>query len=142
MMLELLSTAAAGFQLDGLDAAGGGDLDITGLMAIVLAFATPVVIVIAVLLFRLRAQRMQNEIIAKLAASGQTVPPELLIATCCQRSSLRRGLTMLAVGLAMALVFYLTGQHHAWPWALIPTFIGVARLISWAVEDRPAQSKG
>ncbi|MFT4045218.1 MAG: DUF6249 domain-containing protein [Solimonas sp.] len=142
MMLNLLSSAAATFQIDGLDAVGGGhDLDVTGLVAVILAFVLPAVIVIAVLLFRLRQQRLQNEIIAKLAASGQTVPPELFVAVRCQRSDLNRGLTMIAVGLAMALAFYLTGQQHAWPWALIPLFIGVARLLSWAVEGRNTSPK-
>ena len=140
MMLDVLSSAVASFQIDGLET-GGHDLDVTGLTAVIMAFALPAVIVIAVLLFRLRQQRLQNEIIAKLAASGQTVPPELLVAARDQRSGLSRGLTMLAVGLALALAFYLTGQAHAWPWALIPTFIGIARLISWAVEGRLTQNK-
>ena len=142
MMLNMLSSSAATFQIDGLDTVGGGHpLDVTGLVAVILAFALPAVIVIATLLFRLRQQRLQNEIIAKLAASGQTVPPELFVAARCQRTDLNRGLTMLAVGVGIALAFYLTGQHHSWPWALIPIFIGIARLASWAIEGRSSQNK-
>ncbi|WP_028081348.1 DUF6249 domain-containing protein [Solimonas soli] len=142
-MINMLSSAAATLQvegLDGIDFGAGHGTDVTGIIAVVMAFALPAVIVIAVLLYRLRQQRLQNEIIAKLAASGQSIPPELLV-TRCARSNLSRGLTLLAVGMALALAFYLTGQHHAWPWALIPVFIGIARLLSWAIEERAQGSR-
>lgn len=134
-MLNLLSTGAASFQIDGLDSLNASDLDITGLVAVIMAFALPAVIVITVMIFRLRQQRLQNEIIAKLAAAGQPIPPELFRAMPCRRSNLNRGLVMLAVGLALTLAFYLTG-NHAWPYALIPVFVGVARLLAWMLEDR------
>ncbi|NGY03594.1 DUF6249 domain-containing protein [Solimonas terrae] len=134
-MLNLLSTAAASFQVDGLDSLDAHHLDITGLTTIIMAFALPAVIVITVMIFRLRRQRLQNEIIAKLAAAGQPIPPELFQAMSCRRSNLNRGLVMLSVGVALTLAFYLTG-NHAWPYALIPIFVGVARLVAWAIEDR------
>ncbi|MGH8444994.1 MAG: DUF6249 domain-containing protein [Solimonas sp.] len=136
MSTALIGMAASGFQLDGVDFAAGHGADVTGIIAVVMAFVLPAVIVIAVLLFRLRQQRQQNEIIEKLAAAGQPVPPELFQSLRCSRSSLSRGLTMIAIGIGLLLAFYLTGNHHAWPYALIPLFIGVARLVSWAVEER------
>jgi hypothetical protein len=137
-MLNLLATAAASFPADGLDSIDVNDLDITGLVAIIMAFTLPAVIVLIVTVFRLRQQRLQNEIIAKLAAAGQTIPPELFNVMQRPRSNLNRGLVMLAVGLALTLAFYLTG-NDAWPYALIPVFVGVARLLAWAVEDRRQQ---
>lgn len=137
MPLNLLSTAAASFSIEGLDAGGASTEDITGLVAVIMAFALPAVIVIAVLLFRLRQQRLQNEIIAKLAASGQPVPPELFTLTRLpRRSSLSSGFTLVAVGAALGLAFYLSGNEDAWAWSLIPLFIGVARLAAWAIEER------
>lgn len=137
-MLNLLSDAATSFQIDGLGALSTDPLDVTGLVAVILAFSLPAVIVVAVLIFRLRSQRLQNEIITRLVAAGQPVPQELLVAAArTQRSNLNRGLTMLAVGAAMALAFWLT-DNHAWPYALIPVAVGIARLVAWAVEDRPA----
>lgn len=134
-MLNLLSAATASFQIDGLDTLNAHPLDVTGLVAVIMAFALPAVIVMTITIFRLRQQRLQNEIIAKLAAAGQPIPPEMFKAMQRPRSNLNRGLVMLSVGLALMLAFYLTG-NHAWPYALIPVFVGVARLLAWAVEDR------
>lgn len=134
-MLNLLSAGTAGFRIDGLDSLNASDLDITGLVAVIMAFALPAVIVMIVAIFRLRQQRLQNDIIAKLAAAGQPIPPELFKTMQRPRSSLNRGLGMLAVGVALLLAFYLTG-NDAWPYALIPLFVGVARLLAWVLEER------
>ncbi|MCK9193667.1 MAG: hypothetical protein M0P19_07320, partial [Nevskia sp.] len=87
-MLSILDVEA--IHIDGLDKLAGlgqahsgitGELIglVLGLTAIVLIFGTPIIIVLSVLRHRSRKQRLTNEIILKLAESGQPIPPQLFI---------------------------------------------------------------
>ncbi|NKF23262.1 DUF6249 domain-containing protein [Solimonas marina] len=136
-MLNVLATATASLPIEPVDS-----LDVTGLTAVIMAFTLPAVLVIVITIYRLRQQRLLNEMVDKLIAAGQPVPPEILMMmTRTQRSSLSRALTMLGVGVAGGLALYFT-DNDAWPWALVPLAVGVARLIAWRVEDRHSDSKG
>lgn len=142
-MLPLLDEQTATVHIEGLDKLG--DLanshsafmgELIGLVSVILIFGTPVVIVLAVLASRNRRQRMQNEVVLKLAERGQPIPPELFLQPERPRSDLGSGLSLIGAGLGLAAGLYFAGGEEGIGFALIPFFIGVARLIAWKLERR------
>ena len=116
--------------------------NVTGLiaiLAILLVFLTPVIIVIAVLIHKSRrAQRIHQTVVA-LAEKGLPVPPDLFVERRAPdlTSSLHKGVVLVAVGLGLTLFFLSMAERHA-PWGvgMIPLLIGVGYLIVWWLEER------
>lgn len=116
--------------------------NVTGLIAILavlLVFLTPVIIVIAVLVHKSqRAKRIHQTVVA-LAEKGLPVPPDLFIERRApdQTSSLHKGVVLVAVGLGLTLFFLSMSERHA-PWGvgMIPLLIGIGYLIVWWLEER------
>ena len=129
--------------------------DVTGIVAVVGAFSIPVLIVGLGLYFRHRRQKLLHETIRLMIEKGQPIPPELLngpaippemmnnpwnVFPARVRNDLRRGLIWVGVGLALLL------GHVSGPGlgnvGLIPLFIGLAYLITWAVERKSKGNEG
>ena len=91
-----------------------------------------------ILYYKHRRNALNHDTIAKLAEKGLPVPPELL-APQRTRSSLRGGLVLLGLGLALS--FYAWERGMPWSVGLIPGFMGIALLIAWRLEERPAQPR-
>lgn len=143
-MLPLLDAESATIHIEGLDKLGevshsGGAImgEVIGLVAVLLIFGTPIVIVLAVLRSRTRRIEMQNEVILKLAERGQPIPPELFLTPQQRsRSELSSGLSLIGIGIGVALGLWFVDAHEAIGFALIPFFIGLARLVAWKLERR------
>jgi hypothetical protein len=105
---------------------------VTGL---VVSFGLPLLIVALVLFYRHRRQRMIHDTIARLAEKGLPVPPELLEPPGKAQAGLRAGLVLVALGLALAIVFWERGP--GWTIGLIPGLMGAALLLAWKIENRP-----
>lgn len=115
----------------------------TGLIAIVsviLAFATPVIIVIAILVHKARRTQRIHQTVVALAEKGLPVPADLFIdrPPPDQTSTLHKGVILIAVGLGLTIFFLSMSERHA-PWGVgvIPFLIGVGYLIVWRLEGRP-----
>jgi hypothetical protein len=147
MLLPILDAQTATVNIQGLDKLGDvanshaavlGEL--IGLVAVILTFLTPVLIVVVVHLSFLRRLRLQQETALKLAEKGQPVPPELFMEPRRRRSDLSSGLSLIGVGLGLVLGFYFAGEEEAIGFALIPFFVGAGRLIAWKLErDKTGQ---
>ena len=70
-----------------------------------------------------------------LREKGLPVPPELLEQPRRGNASLRGGLVLLALGIALSLFF--SGWGPGWSIGLIPGLMGAALLLSWKIENRP-----
>lgn len=106
-------------------------------LAIVLIFGTPVMIVAMVLYASHRKRRLARDMASQFLASGQPVPPEVwrgLARDRSPRDNLRNGMVMLALGLGVFLCFWLIGSMAAAYLGLIPLFIGIALLLIWMLE--------
>ncbi|MGD0017597.1 MAG: DUF6249 domain-containing protein [Verrucomicrobiia bacterium] len=93
--------------------------------------------------FHNRSRAMLHRTLAMMIEKGTPIPPELLQSTEPIRSDLRRGLV--ACGIGIGLMFFFgtlrgTSDKGLWAVGLIPLFVGIARLISWKLEQRKPNS--
>ena len=102
-------------------------------VAIVASFCVPVMLVAIILYYKHRRNRLHHETITMLAEKGLPVPAQLLDPPH-PRSSLRGGLVLVALGLALSFHFWERGMP--WSIGLIPGLMGVALLIAWRVEEQ------
>jgi hypothetical protein len=101
-----------------------------------IVFACPVLIVIAVLVYRFRRNAMLHRTLAAMIEKGVPIPPELLAPEPRQRvkSDLQRGLVLIAVGMGL-IVYFLADHDSAWGIGFIPLLMGVGYLIAWKMEQ-------
>ncbi len=123
-----------------LDNMGG----VIALLAVILVFGTPIVIVIAILVHRARRTRAIHETVLRLAEKGLPIPPEIFADRQWHpdeaRSSLQKGVILVAVGIGLIGFFLTLSDRHA-PWGvgIIPLLIGAGYLVVWRIEGRRAQ---
>lgn len=115
----------------------------------IMALLIPIVAIVMGVSAKMRREQLLHETLRQFADKGQPLPPELLAqlgadmgeGTQAPRTrafnSLLGGAVNLALGLALALMFYAM-QPDSWLWAIgcLPGFIGVALLLVWWVELR------
>lgn len=115
---------------------------IVALLAVILVFGTPVVIVIAILIHKARRTRAIHDTVMRLSEKGLPIPPELFVDRRPEdpSSALSKGIILIAVGLGLT-IFFLTIQDRHAPWGvgMIPLLIGVGYLIVWKLESRKEQ---
>ena len=143
MMLPILDVAAA---VDGLDKLSHVSHDTTdlpavlgvlcGLVAVILIFSTPIIIVLAMLRQRTNKQRLINELALKLADKGQQIPPELFMEPLRQKSDSRRGIIWMAIGAGMFLGGVFSGESDLMGIGCIPLMIGVGFFVASRLEKR------
>ena len=102
---------------------------------LIVSFGLPLLVVALVLFYRHRRQRMIHETITRLAEKGLPVPPGLLEPRGNAQAGLRAGLVLVALGVALAIVFW--GRGPGWTVGLIPGLMGAALLLAWKIENRP-----
>ena len=125
----------------------GGDMGVgegvIAIVAIVMIFGMPIMVVVAVLYAGHRKRRVASELASKFLDSGQPVPPEVwqgLAGDTTPRSNLHKGMMMLGIGAGVFLAFWFMGADDAAFLALIPLFIGIAQLLIWKLEKGKAGS--
>jgi hypothetical protein len=108
--------------------------DLVPLVAVGLTLLMPVLIVLIVMVYRTRQQRIRYDMMIRLVDRGQNLPPELFAPARPARSDLSSGLSLIGLGLGLAIGLVLAGGGEAAGFALIPFFYGAARLIAWVLE--------
>ena len=136
--------SAAEFGIDfGQHAGSGGDgftlvEALVPLVAVIMIFGMPIVIVLAVLRYRANRQKSINEMVLKLADKGQPIPPELFLEPGKKRKSdISSGLSLVGAGIGLMGFFYFAGAEEAIGIGFIPLAIGVGQLIAWKIEQQP-----
>ena len=109
---------------------------LVGLVAVVLLFSTPVLIVLAMLRRSTNRQKLVNELALKLAEKGQQIPPELFMEPIRQKSDARRGIIWMAVGAGMFLGGIFSGDHDLMGFGCVPLMIGVGFFVAARLEKR------
>ncbi len=102
-------------------------------LKVVMVFALPPLLVALILHDRRRRERIRQESIVRLVEKGLPVPPELAPPPP-RRGSLRSGLVLVALGIALGTFFAQLGLP--WSIGLIPGLTGVALLAARALSRR------
>ena len=118
---------------------------LTGTLAILLIFGTPIMIVALVLYSSYRKRRLMHDTISQYVANGKDVPPEVIKSLRLEpsqpKSNLHKGMVMVGVGLGIFLCFILLGTVEAAALGLIPLFIGLAQILIWKLESKDGGEK-
>jgi hypothetical protein len=103
-------------------------------------FGTPIFIVAVILYFSFSKTRALHRTVRLMVEKGQPVPEALLNPPPAQRqrSDMRRGVTLLMVGLGVMLFFAAVNDWEggAWSIGLIPFLIGAGYLLVWKLEGK------
>lgn len=105
---------------------------------IIMTFSMPVIIVIAILVYKAHRASLIHETVARLVEKGLPIPPELFADKPeNEKSVLQKGVLLIALGAGL-IVMFLTqeGTHAPWGIGMIPLLIGVGYLIVWKLEKR------
>jgi hypothetical protein len=104
-----------------------------------LAIGSPLIFVWIVLRYKTQRDQLQQDTLLKLVAAGHPVPQHFL--TPPKRSAtadLRTGLSL--IGLGLGLLCVLMQLNGPWSISLIPSFVGLAFLITWALSRSEERS--
>ncbi|MEP7275946.1 MAG: DUF6249 domain-containing protein [Betaproteobacteria bacterium] len=127
-------------------------------LVVLMVFLVPLLIIVLLIWYKLRKNRMQNETMLKLAEKGVVPPAEAMAALDAsgvpsgptttplyeqakqirQRavaSDLRKGVIMLAAGLALSL-WSILDDGSANSVGMVLLFVGIGYCVLWFVEDR------
>ncbi len=103
-------------------------------------FGTPVMIVAVIMYFSFSRSRAMHKTVRMMVEKGQPVPEALLTPppVVRQRSDLRRGVTLLMVGIGLIVFFGACNDWEGGSWSLglIPFLIGAGYLLVWRLDVR------
>ncbi|MEP7084284.1 MAG: DUF6249 domain-containing protein [Betaproteobacteria bacterium] len=117
---------------------------LVAMLAVLLVFGTPIIIVIAILVHKSRRTQRIHQTVVALAEKGLPIPPDLFVDRPAYDSSstLHKGVVLIAVGLGL-IFFFLSMTERRGPWGvgMIPLLIGVGYLIVWKLESKDKVDK-
>lgn len=144
-ILETLKEIEAGIEVEvDVDSSGPSATEaIIAIVAIMFSLGSPILIIGIILYYKHRKRRQHNALIEKFLDSGQEIPTEILASGDLADSSsntLSRGIKLTAIGLGL---YIFLGSLIGWDIAtvaLIPLFIGIARIVIWKLSDKTSSS--
>ena len=144
-ILEALKEIEAGIEVDIYDDSSDTSATdaIIAIVAIMFSLGSPILIIGIILYYKHRKRRQHNALIEKFLDSGQEIPTEILASGDLADSSsntLSRGIKLTAIGLGL---YIFLGSLIGWDIAtvaLIPLFIGIARIVIWKLSDKTSSS--
>ncbi len=114
--------------------------DVVPLSGIIAVFGTIVLLTAIPLMLGYRKEVLRHRTMREMVDQHQPIPPQLLSSNRLPRSDLRRGITLIATGLGLALFFTLfsglASFSGLWAVGLIPGLIGVGHLVVWKLERK------
>ncbi|KRO96873.1 MAG: DUF6249 domain-containing protein [Proteobacteria bacterium] len=138
-IIQALEQVEAGIQIDiNEDNMGAGKI-ILAVIAILSTFGLPFIIIALILYYKHRKRRQRDILIGKFIDAGKEVPIEILMssgAAGAPTGNFERGIMLMGIGIGL---FLFLGMLIGWDIAsvaLIPLFIGVARVVIWSLGNR------
>jgi len=123
---------------------GPGEV-ILGIVAILSTFGLPFIIIVLVLFYKHRKRRQRDLLISKFIDAGKDVPVEILrenSGSSTQKGNLERGVMLTGIGIGLYLFLGLLMDWNIASVALIPLFIGLARIVIWKLGATNTTSDG
>ena len=105
-----------------------------GVIAIISIFGSPFIILGLVMFYKHRKRRQRDALISKFIDAGKDIPVEVIqgfSGTDEPKGNFQRGIMLIGIGIGLYLFL---GMYLSWNFAsiaLIPLFIGIARILIW-----------
>ncbi|MDG0968672.1 MAG: DUF6249 domain-containing protein [Porticoccaceae bacterium] len=137
-ILDALKEIEGGIDIDLSSNMGLGET-LLGVIAIISIFGSPFIILGLVMFYKHRKRRQRDALITKFLDAGKDIPVEVIqgfSGTDEPKGNLQRGIMLTGIGIGLYLFF---GMYLSWNFAsiaLIPLFIGIARLLMWKLGDQ------
>lgn len=117
---------------------------ILAIMAVSFTVGLPVIVIAIILYYKHRKRRQRDAVIEKFINSGKDVPAELLASWELNPdrsdSRLYQGIKLTAVSLGLYLFLHFSVGTDVALIAVIPLFLGIARLIIWKISQKSGPS--
>ena len=114
--------------------------ELVDVLGVVLSLGMPVMIVVAGLIYSYRRAKLRQQLLLKLAESGQPIPAELLQSSWessrTPRSPLRAAVVWAAVGLGLIVFGAMNDQRPILAAGFIPLLVGLGLLLVHWIEGR------
>ena len=110
------------------------------ILAVILIFGSPIIVLIAVFFFMGRKRKQKMNIIQVYLDAGKDVPPELIRTFESGGGSFKSGVLLAGAGLGIVAAFNAANEPSVAALGLIPLFIGIAKLLYWFFEERKYNS--
>lgn len=136
------SAASNGYAISGSENIWGGFTeldDVVGVLAVLLIFSTPIIIVLIVSYAGYRKRKLFHDNLNMLIEQGRDLPPELFDyfeSGGRPNKSFHTGVISCAVGLGIFFCFNYVGNDQLAAIGLIPLVMGVAYLLIWKLDSR------
>lgn len=117
-------------------------IDVVGLVAVILLFGSPLLIVAIITYNRRRKREMVHATIDKMIEMGQDVPVEMLEALDKgdgAKPTMHKAVVNIAIGLAVGIALFSLAGADVATLALIPLFIGLAQLLVTRLDEKDSQ---
>ena len=106
---------------------------LTGVLVPLFGMAFVIGVVLVVMEYRHRRERLLHETVTRLAEKGLTLPKELFSTPSAPKSRLFGALTLIGLGVGLMIYFGAQGGDQ-WGIGAIPLAVGVAQLLAWKLE--------
>ena len=110
-----------------------------------LTFGLPFTIIALILFYKHRKRRQRMELVSKFIDAGKEVPEEILRDVSDidpTDNSLKKGIRLIGVSTGVLLFLGILVGWGIASVALIPMFIGIARVVSWKLNSDDASAEG
>ena len=117
-------------------------IDVVGLVAVILLFGSPLLIVAIITYNRRRKREMVHATIDKMIEMGQDVPVEMLEALDKgdgAKPTMHKAVVNIAIGLAVGIALFSLAGADVATLALIPLFIGLAQLLVTRLDEKESK---
>jgi len=137
-IIQALEQVEAGVDID-IEAEMGTGKIVVAIIAILSTFGLPFIIIALILYYKHRKRRQRDMLIGKFIDAGKEVPIEILMSSGAAggpTGNFERGIMLMGIGTGL---FLFLGMLIGWgiaSVALIPLFIGVARVVIWSLGNR------
>lgn len=108
----------------------------TAIVAIIMVFGMPLMIVGLVLFARHKRQALINDRVNKILESGQEIPPGVFDeAVGKEKSTYSKGVMLIAIGLGVFIFLGSLAGFNVGSVGLIPALIGLAHIVIWKTDE-------
>ena len=137
-IIEALELVEAGVEID-IEADISAGKVLIAVIGILSTFGLPFIIISLILYYKHRKRRQRDSLIGKFIDAGKEVPIEILASSGASDSlsgNLERGIMLMGIGTGLFLFLGMLIDWGVAAVALIPLFVGVARVVIWVSGNR------